>query len=104
MKLFPFKPFVSQRFAAEAQAIVEAFEAREEKRGGKSVTEMTEALFDAQRAARAAGMDVNEIIGLIYDLQMHHRAPARCRCGACHPETARFLAERERINAARAAR
>lgn len=104
MKFFPFKPFVPQRFDVQAQAIVDVFEAREAKRGGKSVTELNELFFDAQRAAIAAGMDGADIIGLIYDLQMHHRAPERCRCGACHPETARLLAERDRINAARAAR
>lgn len=104
MKFFPFKPFVPQRFAPQAQAIVDAFEAREAKRGGKSTAELTALFFDAQRAAITAGMDGADIIGLIYDLQMHHRAPERCRCGACHPETARLLAERDRINAARAAR
>jgi hypothetical protein len=92
--LFPFRPFVLKRDEPAALAIIAAYEARAKAKGLER-RRLHEEFHESQRAALRAGMSSGEVISIVYDLQMHERAPARCRCGTCSPETAAMLATRK---------
>ena len=92
--LFPFRPFVLSRDEPAAQRIIAAYEARS-KATGLERQRLHEDFHESQREALRAGMSSGEVISIVYDLQMHERAPARCRCGTCSKETAAILAARK---------
>lgn len=81
--LFPFKPTTHPRWDAQTRAIIEAHAAYAAETKPRRREALLDAYHQAQRNAVLAGMSTGDVIGLVYDLQMHARDPRRCACAAC---------------------